>query len=263
MRQPVNADDTMICPNCKDDGKGEIEIHAEPHPRDVGKFQWKNPDGSAHIGRPDTNFAHVIPESNFQVAQKTSQKLSRGILNPLEQEILAHKESLEKTNSAKNFAAYYHAVRRIFEASVVDLDPRVQGMVVGNMLSAFLTSDKCDRLCDVIPSETDAVTAKLKQASSKFSNSAKGNAYSALEGIGHEKQKVRQNVRQLLSDYPFFSTNKTTGNEKIALYTKVFGEGVAKESITRAFRHELNQEVKHYDEAENYVEWYRNGVKIE
>jgi len=185
MRQPVNADDTMICPNCKDDGKGEIEIHAEPHPRDVGKFQWKNPDGSAHIGRPDTNFAHVIPESNFQVAQKTSQKLSRGITNPLEQEILAHKERLESSNSAKNFAAYYHAVRRIFEASVVDLDPRVQGMVVGNMLSAYLTGKD-------IPLLTSSETESL--VSGAMNNSASHT--SALKDLSSgSKQTVRQKCK--------------------------------------------------------------------
>lgn len=258
LRQPANADDTEICPVCKENDKGDIQLHAEMvEYQGSSKPRWKNPDGTSHIGRPDTNFAHVIPTSNFQVAQNVSQQFTaKAISNPLEQEILAHSERLESNNNAKNFAAHYHAVRRIFEKSVVDIpDKRVQGMVVGNMLSAYLTGRDIPLLTS---SETECVEAKLTRTS-QLSNSA-----TALKDLSSgSKQTVRQNVKQLLSDYPLFSTNKKSGNEKIELYIKVFGAGVQKESITRAFRHELNSDVKHYDEAENYVEWYQNGVKIE
>lgn len=261
MRPPANADDTMICPNCKEDGKGDIQLHAEMvEYQGETKPKWRNPDGTSHIGIPP-NFAHVIPTSNFEVAQNVSQQFTaKAKSNPLEQEILAHSERLESNNNAKNFAAHYHAVRRIFEASVVDLDPRIQGMVVGNMLSAYLTGRDIPLLTS---SETECMEAKLT-STSQWLDDQLSNSTTALKDLSSgNKQTVRQNVKQLLSDYPLFSTNKKSGNEKIELYIKVFGDGAAKESITRAFRHELNSDVKHYDEAENYVEWYQNGVKIE
>ena len=261
IRRPKFAGENMECPVCKDRGQ-IIVLQAQMVNDGSGgqKLSWRNSDGSAHQLPP--NFEHVSKKMGGPIPNTNGG-------NP------AAEEKFEEAN-ADTLKLYeteldeIRELRKVAVSLVKERNGQLRGDIVAYETRNLIMLRVKTKLVDLQKS-LDQMPTEINRASSIHKlfakqEGAKGSYHqnALLAGLGKVSRfnTLEDNVKIVISRNPSFFTKKTSINENIEIYLReIYGIElpdipISLESISRAFRKELDNDMKHYDKELEYREKY-------
>ena len=252
LKQPSIEGETYECPSCLANGTPTpLKAKSISDGKGGMKLSWRNGDGKAHQQPPD--FAHVP----YNGAGGGGGGDNESFLPATESELVMYKDLIEES-SALN----------IISVSVLnERGEKPRGDKIAyekRTLTMLMLKAKVLDLQKAV---------ELKSAEIGESTMSIHKTLLAEEGVSFQmdlltaqdltqQPSLENNIKKIISSNPTFFSEKTTINEKITLYlSQIYGIElpdlpISLESISRAFRYELNDEHKHYDKQEEYKKKY-------
>ena len=215
MPKPTAVGESKSCPICATKGITAMIKAVETEYQGTKKLSWKNEDGSSHIRKQGDEFVHSSLSTPSSTKTATVE---------LDGDFRKSVDSVKTllNEPAKNFCAYYLALREIFEPLMPVTDDRQKQIMVGQMINLYHNEHGPIHPVDFQKSSSMPTEIGKPKSIHKF-GLVNGSSHSGLPTVEGRELATGNDLPSLPN--PFF-LSKERGERQIRFVPKCLAHGV-------------------------------------